>query len=155
MYIASFRIANDNFPFGSGFGTFASLPSIYNGYSELYYIYGVDKIGSNSYFDVQNGSHTLFDTFWPHILAELGYIGSILYIIVWILPVYKSIKLIKLANDNFIRSLLFYIISVLIMIFFEGFTLFTPEVPSFIFFHACLTGISFNYVITNLNIEKV
>lgn len=152
MYIASFRIANDNFPFGSGMGTFASLPSIFNGYSELYYNYNVDKIGSNSYDDVLNGAHTLFDTFWPHIIAELGYLGSFLYIWLWSIPIFISIKKLKSINDIYLRSLLFYIISVLIMVFFEGFTLFTPEVPSFIFFHACLTGICYSYVTSNSSI---
>ena len=39
---------------------------------------GVDNIGSNSPAAVAEGAHTLLDTFWPHIIAELGYIGSIL-----------------------------------------------------------------------------
>lgn len=146
MYNASFKIANDYFPFGSGMGTFASLPSIFNGYSELYYKYNVDYIGSNSYNDVLNGAHTLFDTFWPHIIAELGYIGAILYIWLYSIPTVNSIKKLRLTSQIYLRSLLFYIISVSIIVFLEGFTLFTPEVPSFIFFHACLTGICYSYV---------
>jgi hypothetical protein len=55
MYIGSLQIATDNFPFGSGFGSFGSLASIFNWYSPLYAAYGVDLVGANSEADVLAG----------------------------------------------------------------------------------------------------
>ena len=70
MYIASYKIACDYLPFGSGMGTFGSLASVINGYSHVYYDYGVSKIGMNTPEDYLRGQFTLLDTYWPHILGR-------------------------------------------------------------------------------------
>jgi len=139
MYLASFNIANDFFPFGSGFGSFGSLASISGGYSELYYTYGVDGIGSNSEMAVAEGSHTLLDTFWPHIIAELGYIGSFLYISLYLYPCYKALKLCHDYRPN--RPYAFFICCSLLTICMDGVALYTPEIPLFIFLGPGLAGL--------------
>jgi hypothetical protein len=141
MYLASFNIANDYFPFGSGYSSFGSLPSFTNMYSKLYDSYGVSNIGANSYNDVLNGHHTLLDTFWPHILAELGYIGTIFYLIMWFYPIYYLKKIKKYIINKDLYFIVRYIVYSSVLIFFwEGFTLYTPEIPIFIFIHSGFTG---------------
>lgn len=139
MYLASFNIASDFFPSGSGFGSFGSLASISGGYSELYYTYGVDNIGSNSPAAVAEGAHTLLDTFWPHIIAELGYIGSFLYLSLYLFPCYQALKFCRDCRFN--RPYAFYICCSLLVICMDGIALYTPEVPLFIFLGPGLVGL--------------
>ena len=140
MYLASFKIAIKNFPFGSGLGTFGSLGSIFGHYSPLYYTYGVNTIGSNDVSSVINGHHTLLDTFWPHIVAELGIIGTFLYTYLYIFPILYLRK----YRNNFTKGYknLYFLIFCLIMCsIWEGFTLYTPEIPVFIFINFGITSI--------------
>ena len=128
MYIKSFEIAFNEFPFGSGVSTFGSLSSISSGfYSPTYIEYGIDLIGANSQNDVLRGSHTLLDTFWPHIIGELGFLGSFLYFILFMYPIFYARKI------NVCKSKLFVVICLTLIIFWEGFTLYHPETPFFIF----------------------
>lgn len=75
----SIKTANDYFPLGSGFGTFGSDQAARN-YSKLYYQYGFDQLyGMNP----ENGSF-LSDTFWPMALGQFGWIGSIIYLLIFV-----------------------------------------------------------------------
>jgi len=74
-YVVAVKIANDFFPFGSGAGTYASLPSRDFYFSPLYDIYGLSSMhGAARHF-----SGYLMDTFWPKILGEGGWIGLAIY----------------------------------------------------------------------------
>jgi hypothetical protein len=130
MYFKSFLIAIDYFPLGSGFGSFGSLSSVFGEYSKIYTEYGADLIGSNSESDVIAGSHTLLDTFWPHILAEAGFVGAMLYIYM----LYK-IKLPSNCKYNKIGNL-FIIIAA-----FDSIFLYSLELPLVIFYFSFLVGI--------------
>jgi len=143
MYLASYNIAIDYFPFGSGPGTFGSLSSIIGWYSSIYFDYGVSNIGANSPEEVAIGIHTLLDTFWPHILGELGFIGTLIYVCLWLFPLKLAFKLLRQTNDSFIKGLSFYVFSVIIVMAWEGFTLYTPEIPSFIILHSGLVGLCY------------
>lgn len=75
----AFKTANNYFPFGSGFATYGSDQAA-RVYSPLYYKYG---------FDMYNGmnpedSAFLSDTFWPMAIGQFGWIGSIIYIAVYV-----------------------------------------------------------------------
>lgn len=75
-YVVAVQIANDYFPFGSGAGTYASLPSRDYYYSPLYDIYGLSSMhGAARHF-----SGYLMDTFWPKILGEGGWFGLTAYL---------------------------------------------------------------------------
>lgn len=72
--INSLDIAKNNFPFGSGFGTFGSRMAQLH-YSPLYYKYKmVDTLGMSP-------DHPAYacDTFFPCILAESGWLGLVAY----------------------------------------------------------------------------
>ncbi|GEM_PF-3231495 len=146
MYVASYKIAKDFFPFGSGMGTFASLASIIGGYSKVHIDYGVSEIGGNSPIIVARGGHTLLDTYWPHILAELGFIGATIFLLLWFFPLISSIHLMRLCNDSTIRGLCFYIILITIVMTNDGFTLYNPEIPSFVLLHSGVTGLCYYHI---------
>lgn len=153
MYIASFNISNDYFPFGSGMGTFASLSSIAKQYSEIYYDYGINYIGMNNPEDVANGKHTLLDTYWPHIYGELGYFGCILFFYLWFFPFKQAISKFKKSDDPFIRGIAFYVLLLVVTMTWEGFTLYTPEIPGFVLLHSGLSGLCYYHLISK-NIEE-
>jgi hypothetical protein len=146
MYVASFNIAFDYFPLGSGLGTFGSLASITNWYSDLYFQYGVAYIGANSPYDVARNNYTLLDTFWPHIIGELGFIGTIFYLILWSYPLFKSFQIYKNSIDQDIKGLAFFVFLILVIMTWEGFTLYTPEIPSFVLLHSGLVGLCFYHI---------
>ena len=83
----SIEIANDYFPIGTGFGTYGSFISGEN-YSPVYSIYGLNNI-----FGLKKGEASfLSDTFWPMILGQFGYLGTLCYIICLIV-IFKKIQL--------------------------------------------------------------
>lgn len=142
MYLAAIKIASDYFPVGSGFGSFGSLASIIDGYSPLYIEYNVDKIGGNSEMDVLMGQHTLLDTFWPHIIAELGFLGSLFYLYLVLSPIKEAIRYHFRAGGKIeLKLLALFVFAVNILILWEGLFLYTPEIPAFIFVSALLSGI--------------
>ena len=69
----AWEIFKDYFPFGSGFGTFASHASaVY--YSRLYYDYGISNI-----FGLQpDAPDFVSDTYFP-VLAQFGVVGACLF----------------------------------------------------------------------------
>ena len=72
----SVKIANDYFPLGSGFGTFACHFSNVH-YSRLYYDYNISNVHGLS----PNGKDFFFsDVFWPMILGQFGWFGLVVYV---------------------------------------------------------------------------
>ncbi len=71
----SYKIGNDFFPLGTGFGTYASH---FSGkyYSWVYQVYGIDHVYgiSKQYWEF------ISDQFWPMILGQFGYFGLIAFI---------------------------------------------------------------------------
>lgn len=79
LNVNSIKIMQDYFPLGVGFGKFGSwYARIY--YSEYYYIYNMNNI----YGLRPDAPGFATDTFWPSILGETGFLGSIVYIIMLI-----------------------------------------------------------------------
>lgn len=142
MYIVGFKIFSDFFPIGSGGGSFGTPASVYNNYSSIYYEYGISEIEPLSPQRIAlNEGHTMFDTFWPHIIAELGFIGTILFLLVWTYPVRSCYKWYKKNSNEDNKSALFLILSTTLFITNDGFTLFTPEIPLFVFYAFGINGI--------------
>lgn len=84
------KTANTYFPLGSGFSTFGSAEAAKH-YSPLYYSYGF-----NNRFGM-SPTHTAFlnDTYWPMAIGQFGWIGFILFLVVyWRLFV-------SIDNENF------------------------------------------------------
>lgn len=88
------KTANTYFPLGSGFATFGSDQAARN-YSKLYYQYGFNSLfGMN----VKDGSF-LSDTFWPMAIGQFGWIGSVLYILIYV-RIFLSFKRMKLNAEQ-------------------------------------------------------
>ena len=146
MYVGGFKIASDYFPFGSGMGTYGSLASIIGGYSNVHIVYGVSKIGNNAPEDVAKGKHTLLDTFWPHIIGELGYLGTLIYLLIWFFPMISTFFILQKCNIKELRGLGFYVMLMILTMTNEGFTLYTPEIPSFVLLHSGVTGLCYYHI---------
>lgn len=88
------KTANTYFPLGSGFATFGSDQASRN-YARLYYQYGFHHLfGMNP----QDGSF-LSDTFWPMAIGQFGWIGSFLYILIYI-RIFLSFKRLKINSEQ-------------------------------------------------------
>ncbi|MGG0739343.1 hypothetical protein [Niallia taxi] len=105
---SSFVLANQYFPLGSGFGTFGSYVSAIQ-YSKIY-----DYLNFDQYYGLSRENYSIItDTFWPMILAQTGYIGLLLFVIVLILIII-DIWRIKNRNLNYFTSAIFLIFYLLI-----------------------------------------
>ncbi len=92
LMINSFHVANDHFPLGSGFATFATWESG-ESYSPLYEKYGLDQV-----WGLQPDNYGFVgDTYWPAIIAQFGYIGLVLILIV----LYKIFQNISLERNKY------------------------------------------------------
>ncbi len=77
LQIDSVMLANRSFPFGTGFGTFGSAIAAEN-YSPLYQELGYSLLHGGSSDDTR----FLCDTFWSTVIAQTGWIGAVLFLIV-------------------------------------------------------------------------
>lgn len=97
-----FITANNYFPFGSGLSTYGSSTAFIN-YSNLYVQYGFDSLyGMNSI----DGSF-LNDNYFPMVVAQFGYFGLVLIIMVFI----QFFKKALCDANRFIKTLLLAIIA--------------------------------------------
>ena len=134
----SFVIANDYFPWGSGIGTFASAPAAER-YSPLYYKYDLYTVRGLEPF-AGEGSVTTFllDTYWPHIIAEFGYIGTLLFLALWLYPLRAFIRLPRSPGRT---NTLFYTASAWIVILLESTGSTYPEQLQFIIVYCGITAL--------------
>lgn len=152
LYIASFQIAKDYFPFGSGQGTFGSLP-VGRHYSKIYYDYNLNTIHGLSPADAlgKTDSHFIFDTHWSSVLGELGFIGALLLMTLWVYPALKSYRYLSSSNIEF-KALAFFITMSTISIFIESIGAPIPNQLQFIMLYAGLGGVAFR-LLTNTSKE--
>lgn len=76
MTRTSIKIAKDYFPLGSGWATFGSAFSI-QPYSVIYVRYHLNKV----YGLTPKFSSYVSDVFWPILIAELGMIGTVFFVV--------------------------------------------------------------------------
>lgn len=87
----SISLATKHFPIGTGYGTFGSSMAADN-YSILY-----DQLGYENYWGMGSTDNLfLSDGFWPTIIAQFGYIGLILFVLVVCLLFRQSIDVVRL-----------------------------------------------------------
>ncbi len=76
LYQTSLQIATTEFPFGAGLGRFGSPMSRLE-FSPVYAEYGLDRIwGLTPQYPAY-----VTDTFWPHVLGEIGVLGVVAYVV--------------------------------------------------------------------------
>jgi hypothetical protein len=110
LEFVSLEIANDHFPLGSGFSTFASYYSgVY--YSPLYFTYGI----SNIYGLSEEHSGFIADSFIPMLIAQIGYIGTYLYFLVFYKYYRLFIRFYNIGLNPFKKR--FFMSGILILIY--------------------------------------
>lgn len=103
---ASIDIAIDNFPIGSGAGTFASPPSYQYGYSWVYVKYGLSSVWGAS----PNNSSFLQDVFWAKVIGQSGFLGACCYLSIIIILLRNSVR--RLACRGGPRDLLIFAVTI-------------------------------------------
>lgn len=143
MYIGAFSLAISNFPFGSGHSTFGSLFSVYDYKTgtyrlhQTYYDLGLNNLADNE-IKLLTGNTTFLDTYYPHIYGEGGIFQLILIIIL-----VRHILLTLKKKCFYINDLTLYttFLWVTFLIFIDGITVISPEMPVFIFLFSVLPGL--------------
>lgn len=119
LYRYGYKIAKDFFPFGSGFGTYATSVSYNNYYSDIYELYGI-----NTRYGFRKGeAWFLQDTYWPAVLGESGFISVIFVAMLLIIIAIQLNKAVKRApqGDKELVSIVFLsFIALLIESFFTS-----------------------------------
>jgi hypothetical protein len=143
LYIASFKIAKDHFPFGSGQGTFGSYP-VGKSYSQVYYDYDLAKIHGLGPDDVEGktDSHFIFDTYWSSILGEMGFIAGFVYLFIWLFPAIKALRFL-ISTDVQMRAIAFFVLMTIASVFIESVASPIPGQLQFIIIYAGLGAIGY------------
>jgi hypothetical protein len=146
MYLAALKMLIDNPLFGVGLGSFGSIGSLVSDFSNGTLIYSISKtysdyglygIADNTDGALNDGKNTLLDTFWPHIVAELGLLGGLAYLILFFYPAIV-IKLKDKLHFSDHGAVTFIVYSLIFVRALEGFVSINPELPLFIFFNSVL-----------------
>jgi hypothetical protein len=86
LYVGSWWVLVDYFPFGSGFGSYATyFSALY--YSDVYYEYGINLIHGLT----EEDPAFMADTFYPS-LAQFGFVGIALFIYFWVFIIHTANK---------------------------------------------------------------
>ena len=134
LYYTSFQIACDFFPFGTGQGTFGSVPSKITS-DAVYRDYGINKIYG---LDGESPDFRL-DTHWAYILGENGLLGLLIYLWLLFYPIRAVSKLNTITPEN--RMYKFIVTMSVLTMFIESLALPLPNRLSMIFIYSGLSGI--------------
>ena len=140
LYYRAFEMAADYFPFGTGQGTYGSVPVNIVG-SRVYSDYELDKIwglGDNTDFSFKMDAH------WASILGEMGYLGALLYLLLFFYPARKIGKKMEGEEDHTRRYYIYIIRMGILTLFAEAIVLALPKSFSFMIIYAGLAGLIMN-----------
>ncbi len=120
LYLGSFKIAKDYFPFGSGQGTFGSYP-VGKEYSDIYYAYKLNDLHGLGPEDAmgETDSNFIFDTYWSMIIGEMGFIAAALYLLLWFYPSLRALRFLR-ESDLALKGIAFVIVMITVDIFIES-----------------------------------
>lgn len=104
LYITSFDLFQDYFPFGTGFASFGTHASGLF-YSEIYDAYNIGGIWGLT----KDAPDFVSDTYYPS-LAQFGVVGLGLYFFFWLFYLVKSYKYVR-ATENIQYFVIFIIIT--------------------------------------------
>jgi hypothetical protein len=155
LYLASFRIASDYFPFGSGQGTFGSLP-VGKEYSQIYYDYNLDKVQGLSRDDAlrRTDSQFIFDTHWSSIIGEMGFVATMLYLWLWFYPSIRAMRYMKRGTTHS-QAIAFTVCMMTISVFIESIAAPLPGQLLFIMLYAGLGAIGYRLLIEEQSMEII
>lgn len=93
LTVGSVKIAKDYFPIGTGFATFGSEMSKAFDYSQVYILYGLNKIRG---LNIDYAAYVT-DNYWPMLIGQFGFIVASIFFVYYV-------KLYKQINTCSIRS---------------------------------------------------
>lgn len=140
LYYRAFEMAADFFPFGTGQGTYGSVPVNIVG-SRVYSDYELDKIwglGDDTDFSFKMDAH------WASILGEMGYIGALIYLLLFFYPAMRVGKRMEGEEDKTRRYYIYIIRMGILTLFAESIVLALPKSFSFMIIYAGLAGLIMN-----------
>lgn len=147
LYAKSFEMAQEFFPLGTGQGTFGTIPAmitrsrVYDDFG-LSSVYGLDFDGPISF---------MMDTHWASVLGEQGVLGTLLYLSLMLMPLYRYRK--YKIYDPFVNKYVKYILyTTFIVLLIESIALPLPNRMAFMFIYAGLcTLLTNNSFIDTIN----
>jgi hypothetical protein len=146
MYLAAIQITKDRFPFGSGMGTFGSPASVLFGYSETYVKYGLDNVYGLMPSNIEDGWSLFEDAYWAHIIGELGAVGTLIMLLIWLYPAAGAVRYLKRECSPEQRGCGFFIVSIVVVMTGENFAHYSMEIAAFIVIHSAIVGMTYCYL---------
>jgi len=96
ILVTSFRIGNDFFPLGTGFGSYSCY------FSGKYYSWVYDKYHINNVWGISRTFWSFVaDQFWPMVLGQFGYFGLAAYFILVYQYILLFLKLLKNKTSQY------------------------------------------------------
>lgn len=109
MFRDSIQLMLEHFPFGTGYATYGSIMAT-NYYSVLY-----RKLGYNNYYGLSEAySSYLTDGFWPSVLGQFGFVGTILFLFVVGIYIKKSVDVFVINRRKGVAMLAIMIYMIII-----------------------------------------
>lgn len=109
MFRDSIQLMLEHFPFGTGYATYGSIMAT-NYYSVLY-----RKLGYDNYYGLSEAySSYLTDGFWPSVLGQFGFVGTILFLFVVGIYIKKSVDVFVINRRKGVAMLAIMIYMIII-----------------------------------------
>ena len=137
LYYASFEMAVDHFPLGTGQGTFGSVPANMID-SRVYDEYGLNAVWG---LDLDDEFNFRMDTHWASVLGETGVLGLVLYLILFFYPARRMRREVRSGAGPDERAFRFMVRMGVITLFVESLVLALPKSFSFIVLYAGLAAL--------------
>lgn len=134
LTMTGIKVANEYFPLGTGFGTYASYVAA-DQYSPVYYMYGISE---HSEMGVDRQMF-LMDTYWPSVMCEMGWLG-VVAIIVMLFVIFMKIQSLYKNNKCIYCACLLSFLYMIITTFEE-----TGFMQPLLMCHAIIIGICIGY----------
>lgn len=135
LYQTAFEIVNDQFPFGTGIGTYGT-PAVNIHESKVYSDYGIDHIHGISYkYDVD----FRLDALWSSLIGELGLAGIIFYLFLILYPIFYYHS--SHFNNCRKKYYMFYIFTSTLIVILESFVLTNLLRLNFIFIYSGISAL--------------
>lgn len=103
LYQVALLIGAAEFPFGEGFGRYGGFIARQN-YSPVYYDYNMNGIYGLKPEDPRWAT----DTYWPHIIGEIGFIGTLLLLGLLIYLIVKLFRNYRIFTDTYLKAFVFF-----------------------------------------------
>ena len=141
LYVVGMTIGVDEFPFGVGFGRYGGWIARIN-YSSVYYEYGLNTVYGLRPIDPKWAT----DTYWPHIIGELGFIGAILWLSIFVAAIFRIYRFYKKIENKETKVFLLFSLFILIQSIIEslGEQIYNSA-PQYIFIFGVM-GIAFSVI---------